>query len=109
MRRMAYMVMGLSFLALVVGIGLYIPSATAEEEGAADALSVITLRVDGMMCNACEDEVNALLKGVDGVSEAKASQPDGIVEVKFDSQKVTAANLVDAINQNTHFKASLPQ
>lgn len=45
---------------------------------------------------------------VDGVKEAKADYKKDWAWARYDPAKVTPEQLVEAINKNTSFKASLP-
>lgn len=45
---------------------------------------------------------------LDGVKEAKADHQKNWAWAKYDPGKVSPEKLVDAINQNTSFKAKLP-
>ncbi len=42
----------------------------------------VTLKVEGMVCNGCENRVVNALKTLEGVSEAEASFQTGVVTVK---------------------------
>jgi copper chaperone CopZ len=50
-----------------------------------------------------------VLTQVDGVKEAKADYQRDWAWAKYDPAKVTPEKLVEAINKNTNFKASLPE
>ena len=61
-----------------------------------------TLKVNGMMCNGCENTVVNAIKDVEGVIEAKASHQDGTVSVKYDAAATDMLFIKMAIN-NTHY------
>lgn len=65
------------------------------------------LRIDGMTCGACVSRVkNALTKL--GVKDAEVSLKDKQATVTYDPEKVTSAQMIDAISR-AGFKASLPR
>lgn len=55
----------------------------------------------------CEAAVRAALMKVDGVQDAKADAKKKSAWIKYDPAKVTPEKLVDVINKNTNFTASL--
>lgn len=57
------------------------------------------LNVTGMHCNNCQQKVEKALKGVAGVYSAIVDLPDGEVEVDFDDDRVTTAQLVAAVQK----------
>lgn len=63
-----------------------------------------TIHVDGMKCEKCSGSVAKALKNVDGVQKVEVSHTKGVAVVEYDDQKVTEAQLREAIN-NTGFKA----
>ncbi len=66
-----------------------------------------TLKISGMACGACAATVERLVKKVDGVTGAVASQPTGTAEITFDPAKTSAVALAKIINEKTSFKAEL--
>ncbi|MTE19127.1 copper-transporting ATPase [Streptomyces sp. TRM43335] len=46
--------------------------------------TVTTYKVTGMTCGHCEGAVTEEVSGIDGVTEVKASAPDGLVTVTSD-------------------------
>lgn len=66
-----------------------------------------TINVKGMTCGACANRVkNALTKL--GVKDAKVSLKENRATVTYDPEKVTTAQMVDAVSRSG-FKASLPE
>ena len=59
----------------------------------------IKLRVTGMTCGHCQAKVEKALKGVSGVYTAIVDLPDGEAEVDFEDDRVTAAQLIGAVQQ----------
>ena len=41
----------------------------------------INIKVDGMVCNGCENRVQNALKTIEGIEEVKANYKDGTVKV----------------------------
>lgn len=56
-----------------------------------------TFRVEGMMCQHCEQRVTKALLSMDGVSACTANAKEGIVDVEFDDQKLHADAVKEAI------------
>jgi copper chaperone CopZ len=59
----------------------------------------VKLRITGMTCGHCLAKVETALKGVSGVYSAVVDLPDGEAEVDFDDDRVTAAQLIGAVQQ----------
>jgi copper chaperone CopZ len=53
----------------------------------------LQLKVTGMTCGGCENAVTRTLQRIDGVEDVTASHSAGLVGVRFDPAKVTAAML----------------
>lgn len=70
-------------------------------------LSSIVLPVEGMTCLTCESTVEGALKGLLGVTNAKAAAKTQNVLVEYQPGRVTFEQMVDAINK-TGYKARLP-
>ena len=74
---------------------------------AAPAGSSVTLDVQGMTCGSCAFTIRTVLRKLDGVKDAKVSQPNHQAVVVFDPAKVTPKQLIEAIDR-AGYKASLP-
>ncbi|MBI1749507.1 MAG: heavy-metal-associated domain-containing protein [Acidobacteria bacterium] len=73
-------------------------------------LTQCALKVGGMTCSACEENVQKGLLKVDGVKSAKADAKTGEVVVKYDSKKTTPEKIVAAFNQSsTGYRAEVPK
>jgi copper chaperone CopZ len=59
----------------------------------------VKLRITGMTCGHCQAKVEQALKGVRGVYSAIVDLPDGEVEVDFDDDAVTPAELLGAVQK----------
>lgn len=55
-------------------------------------------KVTGMKCEHCEARVENSLKGLQGVSNAKADHNANSVSVDYDESKVTAEQMKDAVD-----------
>ncbi len=69
----------------------------------------VTLKVTGMMCDACPAKVEAALGKVDGVAEVvSVSMADSTAVVKIEKGKVTTAALIEAVaGAHPGFKAEV--
>ncbi len=65
---------------------------------------IITLKVTGMKCTGCENHAKEELFKVKGVKEVKVDRSNNQIEVVA-ADDVLKANLISAINDNTHFHA----
>ncbi|WP_203363793.1 copper chaperone CopZ [Bacillus sp. REN10] len=57
----------------------------------------MTLQVKGMTCGHCEKAVKTALLEVEGVKDVAVDLPTGAVAVEFDDEKVTAAQMKEAV------------
>ena len=63
----------------------------------AAGLQRVKLAVEGMSCASCERKVEAALRRLDGVREARASAPLAEVTVAFDPRQAGAEALREAV------------
>lgn len=78
-------------------------SKTAEPAAPATATLQLTqcaLRVKGMTCSGCEENVQKGLLKVQGVKAVTADAKTGEVVVKYDSKRTTPEKIVAAFNQS---------
>ena len=68
----------------------------------------VTIKVDGMVCAACQSHVQRALDATPGVSKAAVNLMTGQAVVAFDPQAVAPQRLVEAI-QDTGYDAELPR
>lgn len=80
-------------------------AAQTQEKPAAGQMCL--LKVSGMHCGACANTVEKTAKKVDGVTAAKASQPNGTAEITYDPAKTSPETIVKVINEQTPFKAEV--
>jgi copper chaperone CopZ len=64
-------------------------------------------RITGMACSACANTVERAAKKIPGVTSAKAHQPSGSAEIRFDPAKTSAEAIAKAITAKTPFKAEV--
>jgi copper chaperone CopZ len=55
------------------------------------------LRSQDLSCPSCVAKIEKVLKGVDGVQEAKVFFNTGRIEVEYDPQKVVSETLIQAV------------
>ncbi|MGB7291717.1 MAG: mercury(II) reductase [Thermodesulfobacteriota bacterium] len=72
-------------------------------------LVTTTLKIDGMTCSHCDNSVEANLKTINGVAEAKSDHKKGKAEVKYFEGKTGVQEIIDTFNKLGHYKASLPE
>lgn len=89
---------------IVSMLGFGVAAQTTEK---APTGQMCLLKVSGMHCGACAKTVEQAAKKIDGVSAAKASQPQGTAEITYDPAKTTPAAIAKAITEKTPFKAEV--
>jgi copper chaperone len=57
----------------------------------------LALKVTGMKCGGCENNVTTKLKSIEGVQSATASSKEQAVKVEFDTEKTNRDAIVKAI------------
>lgn len=57
----------------------------------------LTVKVEGMMCEHCENRVNQALNGLAGVQSAKADAKGNKVDVTYDESKIDEAAIKTGI------------
>lgn len=60
-------------------------------------LENLALTVIGMKCGGCEAGLKSQLLALEGVSSVSASHKDKTAEIVFDAQKITPAQIQEAI------------
>jgi copper chaperone CopZ len=84
------------------------PSAwAADVQAEKPATRVCTLRVSGMTCAGCEAAVRMAARGVEGVTEAKASYAKASDEITYDPTKTTPQAIAKVITDKSGFKAEI--
>jgi copper chaperone len=68
-------------------------AAAAEEPAAATEWVEVTLNVEGMTCDGCENAIKAGVESLEGIASVESSHEEGWTKVKFDK----AVTSVDAI------------
>jgi copper chaperone len=58
-----------------------------------------TLNVKGMSCNGCVRTITKAVKKLDGVEDVKAQLEERIVEIEFDSSKVSLRRIEEEISK----------
>ncbi len=100
---------GLVLVALAV-LGAYAGSAETDsaEQQLPEGQTRVVIPVTGMTCGGCCIPIEAVVKKLDGVVDARADYAKGQATVTYEDDKVSVKKIVEAIN-TTSFKATLPQ
>lgn len=69
---------------------------------------LVIIPVEGMTCFSCELHVEKVLKDLSGVLDAEASTTARNVQVTYNPETVSVADLVQAINIQTGYRAGQP-
>lgn len=67
------------------------------------ANKTIHIRVSGMSCGGCTNFVKNTIQNLDGVENTDVSLENAEATVVFNSQKIDAQRIIDALNE-THFE-----
>lgn len=94
---MRYVIAAMTLLS-VLGFGVAAETASGAGE-------VCTIKVEGMACGACAARVEREAKKIDGVTDAKVSQPKGSAEVTYDPAKTSPEEIARVITKKTGFVA----
>lgn len=62
-------------------------------------IQTIDLKIEGMTCTGCENNVKAAVGGEEGVLECSVSYKNGNAIVKYNSQKISEEEIVNAVNE----------
>lgn len=57
----------------------------------------ITLKITGMHCNGCANNITQLLQSLEGVENTSVSLSAGIANIRFDETQISPAQLIEAI------------
>jgi copper chaperone CopZ len=66
---------------------------TTRQEISMENLMEVTIPVQGMTCEGCENAVKKSISSLEGVGEVTASHTDSIATVKYDKTAVTQADI----------------
>jgi periplasmic mercuric ion binding protein len=80
----------------------------AQKEVASKNVKTVTLKVTGMTCAGCSNQVYNALKSVDGVLEQLVEYSEDKAVVTYNPKLTTVEAIIKAINE-TPFTASLPK
>lgn len=58
-----------------------------------------TLKIEGMSCSGCADNVEHALKEINGVDDVHVNLSEGIAEVQYDENKVDTVQFSRAIDE----------
>lgn len=84
---------------VVLAATLATVAAQRSDETEKEAAVTSLFHVEGMTCGGCELAVKTAVKKLDGVAKADASHRDKQATVTYDSEKVTPAQIVVAIEK----------
>jgi copper chaperone len=63
------------------------------------AAEQLKIKVGGMTCEHCVETIENALKDVDGILAAEVDLPNGVVLVEYDSVRLSAQAIHDAIEE----------
>lgn len=83
-----------------------VPAPSPDPSDMAATQAAIT--VNGMFCSGCETLIQETVTALPGVLAVTASATEKVAVVDFDANRVTVAEIVEAINSGTDYEASPP-
>ena len=68
----------------------------------------VNLKIDGMKCAySCAGKVSEVVQNIKGVEECKVDFASGTAEVVYDDKKINSKKIVNFLNNETYYKASI--
>ena len=68
----------------------------------------VNLKIDGMKCAySCAGKVSKVVQNIKGVEKCKVDFASGTAEVVFDDKKINSKKIVNFLNNETYYKASI--
>lgn len=83
--------------------------AGAQEAVQPEKQRLVTLKVSGMQCHLCAGTVERTAKDLTGVLAAKANQPKGTAEIKYDAAKTSPEEIARLLTKRSGFKTEVPK
>tara|TARA_R110002049_G_scaffold53521_2_gene149651 strand:- start:168 stop:458 length:291 start_codon:yes stop_codon:yes gene_type:complete len=62
-------------------------------------IQTVKLKVEGMVCSGCEENINHSVNKIDGVVQVKTSYEEGISIIVFDTVKTNVSKIKKSSNQ----------
>ena len=90
---------------LLGGVGVLNLSACSGSSSSTQMTVEVTLAVEGMVCESCEEAISAQLIAIDGVESATLSHTEKSAVVVYDPLKTSEAVIIAAI-EKLGYKAS---
>ena len=84
MKKMLMLMFVAALLAGCNNAGKKSDDATENAEAVAAEWVVVTLNVEGMTCDGCENAIKAGVESLDGIAEVESSFEEGWTKVKYD-------------------------
>ena len=70
----------------------------------------VNLKIDGMKCAySCAGKVSEVVQNIKGVEECKVDFASGTAEVVYDDKKINSKKIVNFLNNETYYKASIQE
>ncbi len=81
----------------------------APEQELPEGQALVVIPLEGMTCGKCCVKVETAVKKLEGIVAATADYQEGRATVTYVEDKVTVEKIVTTINDETSFKASMPE
>jgi copper chaperone CopZ len=72
---------------------------TTVKTAAKEEPKTVKLKITGMTCAGCSNHIATTLKELDGVVEQKVEYPGDVATVKYNTAKISVANIIKAIEK----------
>ena len=73
--------------------------AANESSTVAAEWEMVTLPVNGMTCEGCENAINAGVESLGGIASVESSHEEGWTKVKFDKNQTSASEIAGKITE----------
>ena len=95
----------ISFLFSACLVFLFAFNTQAQTKEVSVKEKTVELKVTGLTCAGCNSNLSNVLKETTGVLENSVKFPGDIAVVKFDSDKTSSKQIIEAIKENTSYMA----
>lgn len=97
----------LALAIMLVGATTNASAQTVEKDSTSEKEASVEIKVTGMTCAGCANNVYKVLSGIEGVIDNSVKYPGDIASVKYNPDKITPKELVATIEDGTSYKAEL--
>jgi periplasmic mercuric ion binding protein len=72
-----------------------------------EGTETLTLKVTGMTCAGCANNLSMTIDGMDGVVDQEVKFPGDIATIKYDPEKISEKEIISSIEESGKYKVTL--